>query len=80
MYMTDLLDSPNDLIEHANGMIYFTNPTYEVGNRPPGFGQAVFRLDPANDMLTLIDQPGGQPNGIALSPAGDKLYVVNSGV
>jgi gluconolactonase len=79
MYMASMLDSPNDLIEHANGSIYFTNPTYEVGERVPGFGRAVFRIDPLG-VMSLIDQPGNEPNGIALSPAGDKLYVVNSGV
>jgi hypothetical protein len=29
-----LLDSPNDLIAHSNGTIYFSNTTYELGNRP----------------------------------------------
>lgn len=79
MYMNDLLDSPNDLIVHENGTIYFTNPTYEVGNRPPGIGQAVFRRDPQGT-LSLIKQGGGQPNGIALSPDQTRLYVVNAGL
>jgi gluconolactonase len=79
MYMTDLLDSPNDLIERADGSIYFTNPTYELAGREEGVGRAVFWRNPSGT-LALIDQPGGQPNGIALSPEGDRLYVVNSGV
>ena len=33
-YMDELLDSPNDLVQHPNGSIYFTNPTYELGGRP----------------------------------------------
>ncbi|WP_437581528.1 SMP-30/gluconolactonase/LRE family protein [Sorangium sp. So ce887] len=79
MYMNRLLDSPNDLIAHQSGTIYFTNPTYEVGNRPPGVGRAVFRRDPEG-VLSIIKQGGDQPNGIALSPDQTRLYVVNAGL
>ncbi len=79
MYMNRLLDSPNDLIAHKSGTIYFTNPTYEVGNRPPGVGRAVFRRDPEG-VLSIIKQGGDQPNGIALSPDQTRLYVVNAGL
>jgi gluconolactonase len=74
MYMGQLLDSPNDVVAHSNGTIYFTNPTYELGNRPVGVGQAVFRLDPTRQ-LNLIAKVPNQPNGIALSPDEKRLYV-----
>jgi gluconolactonase len=74
MYGTKLLDSPNDVVAHSNGTIYFTNPTYELGNRPVGVGQAVFRLDPTRQ-LQLIAMENDQPNGIALSPDESTLYV-----
>lgn len=75
-YMGMMLDSPNDLVVHSNGTVYFTNPVYELGNRPPGFGLAVFRIDPAG-VINLIAQ--GPCNGIALSPDETKLYVLLAG-
>jgi gluconolactonase len=78
MYMGKLFDSPNDIVVHSNGTIYFTNPTYELGGRPGGFGPAAFRIDPMG-VVTLISQ-GGMPNGIGLSPDEKKLYIVQGGV
>jgi gluconolactonase len=77
-YMDELLDSPNDLVQHPNGSIYFTNPTYELGGRPQGIGPAVFHYD-QEGTLHLLAQ-GGAPNGIALSPENDLLYVVQGGI
>jgi gluconolactonase len=78
MYMGKLLDSPNDLVQSSSGNIYFSNPTYELGGRPVGVGGAIFRRDPQGT-LTLIKQSGA-PNGVALSPKEDRLYVVNGGL
>lgn len=74
MYMGQLLDSPNDVVSHHNGTIYFTNPTYELGGRPQGVGPAIFRLGP-DGVLGLIAKVGNQPNGIAVSPDESRLYV-----
>lgn len=79
MYMGKMLDSPNDVVAHSNGSIYFTNPTYELGGRPVGVGPAIFWIDPTGT-LNLISKPGGQPNGICLSPDEKRLYVVGGGV
>jgi gluconolactonase len=79
MFMGDMLDSPNDLVQHSNGTIYFTNPTYELGGRPQGVGPAIFRRDAAG-MLTTLREGNPQPNGITLSPQEDRLYVVNGGL
>jgi len=78
MYMGKMLDSPNDLIVSSKNNIYFSNPTYELGGRPQGVGGAIFRRDPQG-MLTLIKMAGA-PNGVALSPKEDRLYVVNGGL
>ncbi len=79
MYMGMLLDSPNDLIQSSSGNIYFSNPIYELGpNRQPGVGGAIFRRDPQG-VLTLLKKSGA-PNGVALSPQEDRLYVVNGGL
>ncbi|HKY35068.1 MAG TPA: SMP-30/gluconolactonase/LRE family protein [Polyangiaceae bacterium] len=79
MFMGSMLDSPNDLVQHSNGGIYFTNPTHELGGRPQGVGPAIFRRDPAG-MLSTLSEGNPQPNGITLSPAEDRLYVVNGGL
>jgi gluconolactonase len=78
MYMGKMLDSPNDLIESSTGNIYFSNPTYELGGRPVGNGPAIFRRDPQGALTQL--KTGGAPNGVALSPKEDRLYVVNGGL
>jgi gluconolactonase len=73
-----LLDTPNDLIVHSNGTIYFTNPPFELGNRPRGVGPGVFRIDPAGTLSRVYQ--GGPPNGIALSPDQRQLYALGGGI
>ena len=72
-----MLDSPNDLIAHSNGNIYFSNTTYELGPRPQGLGTGLVRIDPMGN--TSLIEAGGL-NGVALSPDETKLYVVGKGV
>lgn len=72
-----MLDSPNDLIAHSNGTIYFSNTTYELGNRPKGLDTGLVRIDPMG--VTSLIEAGGL-NGVALSPDETKLYVVGKGV
>jgi gluconolactonase len=78
MYMGKQFDSPNDLVVRSDGNIYFSNPNYELGGRPPGFGPAAFRIDPMG-VVTLLSQ-GGEPNGAELSPDEKTLYIVQGGV
>jgi gluconolactonase len=79
MYNGQMLDSPNDIVTHSNGTIYFTNPTFELGGRPQGVGPAIFRIDPMGTLI-LIVKGGGQPNGITLSADEKRLYAVGGGV
>ncbi len=74
-YMGTMLDTPNDLIQHSNGSIYFTNPTNELAGRPVGVGPGSYRVDP-DGQVSLIS--AGNCNGIALSPDETKLYVILS--
>jgi gluconolactonase len=76
-FMGELLDSPNDLVQHQNGGLFFTNPTYELDGRPEGVGTAILWLDPDGVLSRL--EPTGNPNGIAVTPDGATLYVVGSG-
>ena len=79
MYMGQMLDSPNDVVAHSNGSIFFTNPTYELGGRPQGVGPAIFYIDPGGTLNLIAKTPGLQPNGIALSPDETHLYVEEDG-
>jgi gluconolactonase len=71
-----MLDSPNDLIARGDGNVYFSNTTYELGNRPVGLGFAAVRIDPIGK-TSLIE--AGNLNGIALSPDENELHVVGKG-
>jgi gluconolactonase len=76
------LNSPNDLVIHSNGDIYFTDPPYGLQdlNRNPAKEldfNGVYRLTPAGQ-LSLITRELTFPNGIALSPDERTLYVAVS--
>lgn len=76
------LNSPNDLTQHSDGSIYFTDPPYGLeGNvKDPAKEldfQGVYRIDPSGEITLLTDELS-RPNGIALSPDEQTLYVANS--
>ena len=76
------LNSPNDLVIHSNGDIYFTDPPYGLRglNDSPvkelDFN-GVYRLQPSGE-LSLVTRDLTFPNGIALSPDERTLYVAVS--
>lgn len=74
------LNSPNDLVVHSSGAIYFTDPPYGLrgieGDKELRF-QGVYRLEP-DGMLTLLDKSFTAPNGLAFSPDGSILYIGDS--
>ena len=75
-------NSPNDLIYRANGDLYFTDPPYGLfklnddPNKELPFN-GIYRLTPSGT-LTLLARDLTFPNGIALSPDGNTLYVALS--
>ena len=80
-YQGKELNSPNDIIVHSSGAIYFSDPTY---GRMPGFGvereqdldfQGVYRIPPGGGELTLLIDDFVQPNGLCFSPDESLLYV-----
>lgn len=76
------LNSPNDLVLHSNGDIYFTDPPYGLRdlNRNPAKEldfNGVYRLSAAGE-LSLVTRELTFPNGIALSPDERTLYVAVS--
>ncbi len=75
-------NSPNDLVQHSSGAIYFTDPPYglEQGADDPAREldfQGVFRVD-TNGNVTLLVDSLSRPNGLAFSPDEKTLYVANS--
>ncbi len=77
-YQSGAFNSPNDAIVRSDGQIYFTDPTYGLGNQTPELGfRGVFRVD-GQGTVHLVDDAYQQPNGIALSPDETKLYVSDS--
>lgn len=72
------LNSPNDAIVRDDGQVYFTDPTYGLGGGNQEIPwQGVYRVT-ANGDVVLVGDEYGQPNGIALSPTQDRLYVSDS--
>ena len=75
-------NSPNDLVYHSSGALYFTDPPYGLeGNvddpaKELPF-QGVFRVAP-DSTVTLLTDAMTRPNGLAFSPDESTLYVANS--
>lgn len=81
------LNSPNDLVIHTSGDIFFTDPPYGMTRKDPATKvdpaekelpfQGVYRLD-GKGKATLLHDGLERPNGIVLSPDEKTLYVANS--
>jgi gluconolactonase len=79
-YDNGRLNSPNDVVVHSNGSVYFTDPPYGLPNQKEGKEQpcnGVYRLAP-DGTLTLLDDSFERPNGLAFSPDEQTLYVDDS--
>jgi gluconolactonase len=80
------LNSPNDVIVKSDGSIWFTDPPYgiqtdyEGGKQPSELPARVYRLDPADRTLEVIDESLKGPNGLCFSPDESRLYIAESGL
>ena len=75
-------NSPNDLVFHSNGDVYFTDPPYGLAKQADDPArelpyQGVFRRA-KNGSVTLVARDMTRPNGIAFSPDERRLYVSQS--
>lgn len=72
-------NSPNDLCVHSSGAIYFTDPPYGLVSEEARETSinGVYRID-LNGSVTLMIDDLDRPNGIALSPDEQFLYVAQS--
>jgi gluconolactonase len=77
-YQGKRLNSPNDLWIDAGGGIYFTDPRYGQPETMELDKEAVYYVTPDGHITRLIDGLV-RPNGIAISPDGRTLYVVDNG-
>jgi gluconolactonase len=75
-------DSPNDVVRHSSGAIYFTDPPYglekggDVSTREIDF-RGVYRIAP-DGTVTMVTRAMTKPNGLAFSPDEKILYVGQS--
>ena len=75
-------NSPNDLVVHSSGSIFFTDPPYGLVKNMDDPAkeldfQGVYRVD-SEGQVTLLIRDLPRPNGIALSPDEKTLYVAQS--
>jgi gluconolactonase len=78
-YMDDHFNSPNDLTVRSDGTVYFTDPDWQLGGRVSETGMTgVYRVAPGGEPQ-LVDGTLDKPNGIALSPDEQTLYVTSAG-
>jgi gluconolactonase len=72
-------NSPNDLVIGPDKAIYFTDPTLDLpkGETQEIPFQGVYRLNSQGNVRLLV-RDMSQPNGLAFSPDGKKLYIDDS--
>jgi gluconolactonase len=78
------LNSPNDVVERADGSLWFTDPSYGIDGDYEGHrahreidGCHVYRLDPSGAVTRLVDDMI-RPNGLAFTHDERQLYVVDT--
>jgi gluconolactonase len=85
-YQGKRLNSPNDVVVHPDGGVWFTDPSYGIGGNYEGFKaesetkEAVYRADPKTGEVEKVTDAADQPNGLCFSPDYTKLYVADTGM
>jgi gluconolactonase len=79
------LNSPNDIVEHSGGTLWFTDPAYGIDSDYEGHHAVseigachLYQLDPATRQVTLAAGDFDRPNGLAFSADERQLYVSDS--
>jgi gluconolactonase len=78
-------NSPNDIVVHPDGGIWFTDPTYGIQGNYEGFKaaselkDAVYRVDSKTGKIDKVTDELDKPNGICFSPDYKKVYICDTG-
>jgi gluconolactonase len=79
------LNSPNDVVVHPDGGIWFTDPSYGIRGDYEGARaqsetkEAVYRVDGRTGAVDKVTDEVTQPNGLCFSPDYKRLYVADTG-
>ena len=75
-------NSPNDLVVHSDGTVYFTDPPYGLGGRSREVSfNGLYRYVPDSETLVAEwrgDADNSRPNGVVLSPDESRLYLADT--
>jgi len=79
------LNSPNDVVVHNDGSVWFTDPAYGIDSDYEGFkgevetgGCHVYRIDPVSGSVAKVADDFNRPNGLAFSLDGSQLYIADT--
>ncbi len=80
------LNSPNDVVVHSDGGVWFTDPSYGILSDYEGLRADseigachVYRIDPASGEVERVADDFVKPNGLAFSPDESLLYIADTG-
>ena len=78
-------NSPNDVVEHSDGSVWFTDPSYGIDTDYEGHKAKseigachVYRIDPADGAVRIVADDFDRPNGLAFSADERQLYIVDT--
>ena len=83
-YQGKRFNSPNDVVVHPSGDIWFTDPPYGINGNYEGFKAdaelplSVYRVDGRTGQVDKVGDEFGGPNGLCFSPDYRKLYVADT--
>ncbi|MCF3936530.1 SMP-30/gluconolactonase/LRE family protein [Acuticoccus sp. M5D2P5] len=80
------LNSPNDVVVHIDGSIWFTDPTYGIDIDYEGAraeseigASNVYRVDPGTGAVEAVATDFVKPNGLAFTPDYSRLFIADTG-
>jgi len=73
-----LFNAPNDLDVHPRGWVYMTDPFYVGPETLELDHMSVFMWKPEDNSVTRVTTDITKPNGVAVSPDGQTLYVAEN--
>ncbi|WP_206787313.1 SMP-30/gluconolactonase/LRE family protein [Amycolatopsis sp. MtRt-6] len=83
-YQGKRLNSPNDVVEHSDGSIWFTDPSYGIDSDYEGYRAEseigachVYRAAP-DGSVTIVADDFCRPNGLAFSADESRLYIADT--